>query len=72
MKNINQRIKIYLAENGVTQYSLSKKLGISPSSLHTQLNGSHMDVHRYVEICELLDVPCDYFLNDEYWEDYRL
>lgn len=72
MKNINQRIKIYLAENGVKQSSLSKMLNISPSSLHTQLNGSHMDVHRYVKICELLDVPYDYFLNDEYWEDYRL
>lgn len=63
---MQERIKQYLIDNGIKQTHLQKKLGISRSSCNVMLNGKRkITAQEYLQICKLLNLPTDYFLEDE-------
>ena len=63
---VGQRIKAYLAENGIKQSFLSEKTGIDNSILSQMLAGNRkIEVMEYYRICKALKVDCLTFLADE-------
>lgn len=55
-------IKVYLDSNGIKQNYLSEKTGIQTSILNLMLNNNRkIEVNEYMNICEALNIPLDYF-----------
>ncbi len=60
-----QRIKAYLAENGIKQSFLSEKTDISAQTLAAILSGTRkLEVMEYYRICQALKVDMLTFLAD--------
>ena len=60
---VEQRIKEYLDEQGITQVWLSRKTGLDINKLNAALNGKRrITLEEYEGICWALDVPADKFL----------
>lgn len=56
------KIKEYIKERGIKQAFLQRVLGISSSSCSAMLNGKRgITVDEYFMICNVLNVPLDYF-----------
>jgi transcriptional regulator with XRE-family HTH domain len=56
------KIKEFIKERGISQTLLQQLLGISASSFRAMLNGKRgINVDEYFMICNLLNVPLDYF-----------
>lgn len=56
------KIKEHIKERGIRQAFLQRVLGISPSSCSAMLNGKRgISVDEYFMICNVLNVPLDYF-----------
>ncbi|MBR3960845.1 MAG: helix-turn-helix transcriptional regulator [Clostridia bacterium] len=46
-----------MAEKGITQKELAKKLGISKNTVNSKINGKgHFDTEQAIKICEILGV----------------
>ncbi|MDR2728851.1 MAG: helix-turn-helix transcriptional regulator [Chitinispirillales bacterium] len=59
------KIKEYMKERGIRQAFLQRVLGISSSSCSAMLNGKRgISVDEYFMICNVLNVPLDYFKPD--------
>lgn len=59
------KIKEYIKKRGIRQTFLQRLLGISPSSCSAMLNGKRgISVDEYFTICNVLNVPLDYFKPD--------
>lgn len=51
--DIGSRISKILIDKGITQYRLSKDIGISPSSIANYINGeTKPDISKLKQICE--------------------
>ena len=62
---VGQRIKAYLAENGIKQSYLSEKTNISAQTLAAILSGTRkLEVMEYYRICQALKVDMLTFLAD--------
>lgn len=60
---IRKRIANYMEQNGIKQIHLSQKTGISPQAISSLLHGNrNLDVEEYAKICDVLNVPYDYFM----------
>lgn len=63
---LGQRIKKYLAENGIKQTFLADKTGFTNSIISDMLSGTRkIETTEYFKICKALDVPFDFFYEDE-------
>lgn len=63
---LGQRIKKYLTENGIKQTYLADKTGFTNSIISDMLNGTRkIETTEYFKICKALDVPFDFFYEDE-------
>ncbi len=63
---LGQRIKKYLTENGIKQTFLADKTGFTNSIISDMLNGTRkIETTEYFKICKALDVPFDFFYEDE-------
>jgi len=61
--NISEKIKTYLKETGRTQTFLSKRTGLTPSSVSLALCGKrHLRLDEYFKICKALELDPDFFL----------
>lgn len=61
--NVGQRIKLYIAQNGITQSYISRKTGITEAKLSLALNGKRrMTFDEYEIICWALNVGVNAFL----------
>jgi transcriptional regulator with XRE-family HTH domain len=62
--NVNQRIKKYLEEHGITQVFLEKKTGISHDKLSRLLNCKRkVTAEELSKISQALNVPINIFLD---------
>ncbi len=60
---IYQKIMNYIKENGIKQIAISRKTGISMSSLNATLNGKRrLYAEEFREICVALKVSANKFL----------
>jgi transcriptional regulator with XRE-family HTH domain len=68
-KLIGKNLTSYMILNGYSKLSFSKLVGISRPTLYRILNGTSPDPKRYEEqieiILDVLDLPKDYFLQNE-------
>lgn len=60
---VNQKILEYLAENGIKQNHLAKKLGVSKQNLSRILNSDDLKVSMLIKICNVLNIKPTHFLN---------
>ena len=59
----SERIKNYIDEKGITQISLSRKTGISPSKLNSSLKQKReLNLSELELICRALDVDANKFI----------
>lgn len=59
---LNKRIKSYMEERGIKQSFLKEPLGMTASTLNSLLNGNRkLSAEEYFKICDVLDVPLEYF-----------
>lgn len=67
---VGEKIKIYMAENGIDNKSLASKMGIPESKLERILNYSDNRImsSTYRNLVVALGVSADYFFEDEYQE----
>ena len=55
-------IKKYLKENGIKQSFISERTGIPAPILNMILNDNRkIEANEYMQICEAIGVPLDYF-----------
>lgn len=63
---VGERIKLYLAESGISQTHVSNKSGIPIKKLNLALNGKRkINLDEYSAICDALNVPTGMFLRKE-------
>ena len=65
-----ERIRKYLDEQGITQTSVARKIGITKSQLCQSLNGKRkLTLDEVVRICEVLrKTPNDFLWTEKGWE----
>lgn len=62
---IGAKIKNYLNEKGIKQSFVAEKSGLTPAIMSDICNKDRkIDVVEYKKICDALDLPLDFFLND--------
>lgn len=63
---IGAKIGAYLEENGIKQTFLAEKVGIDrPRLSNIILHDRKVDCVLYYKICKALNLPLDYFMEDE-------
>lgn len=63
---LGQRIKKYLTDKGIKHSFLADKTGYPNSTISDMLNGvRRIETTEYFKICKALDVPFDFFYEDE-------
>ena len=66
-------IKKYLAEKGIKQTYLAQKIGMTDWALSGRLAGDiELRITEYFNICEVLGVPLEKFLNAETIKDEKV
>lgn len=61
--DVEQKIKEYLEENGISQAHIGRKAGLNLTKLNLSLNGNRkMTLEEYAAICGALGVNTDFFL----------
>lgn len=62
--NIGKNIREYLKKNGIKQKYLAENLKLSEATIAQILkDNSTLKIDKYVQICNLLKVDFNYFLN---------
>lgn len=60
---ITENIKDYIKTNGITQSYIADKLGMKQDTFCIILNGKRkLAIDEYCKICNVLNVPFEYFL----------
>lgn len=60
------KMRQHIQEVGLKQSVIAQKIGITDSSLSLALLGKRkLEAGEYVSICNVLDVPLDFFIADE-------
>ena len=63
---IGKRIKEYMVNKGIKQAFVAKQVGITTARLSQICNkGRTIDCETYYKICRVLEVPLEYFMEDE-------
>lgn len=72
--DIGSRISKILIDKGITQYRLSKDIGISPSSIANYINGeTKPDISKLKQICEYLGITIEELTDGtKYEKSYKL
>ena len=61
--DVEQKIKEYLEENGISQARIGRKAGLNLTKLNLSLNGNRkITLEEYALICGALNVNTDFFL----------
>lgn len=59
---IFENVAEYIEEKGIKQTAIANAIGISAPSLNNKLKGkTQLYAEEYLAICEFLDMPSDYF-----------
>ena len=62
---VGKRIKEYLMSNGIKQTFIAEKTGLTPMVISDICNNDRkIDCCEYYKICNVLNVPYDYFFKD--------
>lgn len=62
---VGERIKNYLKDNGIKQTFLAEKTGLTNSKISDIcINDRKIDVVDYYKICKALNLPLEYFLQE--------
>lgn len=62
---IGAKIKVYLQEHGIKQSFLAERTGLTASIVSDIcINDRKIDCMEYYKICKALDLPLEYFLED--------
>lgn len=62
---VGERIKNYLKDNGIKQTFLAEKTGLTNSKISDIcINDRKIDVVEYYKICKALNLPLEYFLQE--------
>lgn len=63
---LGKKIRQYLEEKGIKQTFLAEKTGLTNSTISDMLRGARkIYTTEYFKICKALDVPFDFFYEDE-------
>ncbi len=61
--DVEQKIKEYLEDNGISQAHIGRKAGLNLTKMNLSLNGNRkMTLEEYAMICGALEVNTDFFL----------
>ena len=67
MSELNEKIRILLADNGWTQTKLADLVGYTPGAVHRWVKGVNLpSIDTIKKICEVFSIPIQDLLNDEY------
>lgn len=62
--SINERLKVYVAENGIKQVYIAQKTGLTPDTVSRMLNGSRRILaDEFLLICNALNIDPNIFRN---------
>ena len=62
-KTVNERIKLYLQENGIKQSFVAEKAGLTTYKVNRLCNGyTSIEILDYYKICRALNVPLETFV----------
>lgn len=67
--NINDKIKCYMKDRGISVKSVSGKLNMSSNELWRRLRNKNMKVSLVINISEVLGVNNGYFFEDDVVSD---
>lgn len=60
--NINERLNIYVNENGIKQAYIAKKTGLSSDTISKILNGNRRILaNEFLQICNVLNIDPNIF-----------
>lgn len=60
--NINERLNIYVNENGIKQAYIAKKTGLSTDTISKILNGNRRILaNEFLQICSVLNIDPNIF-----------
>jgi len=60
--NINERLNIYVNENGIKQAYIAKKTGLSTDTISKILNGNRRILaNEFLQICNVLNIDPNIF-----------
>ena len=63
---VRENIATYVKNNGIKQKFIADNIGISPSAVSQLLNGEReISAEEYINICNLFNVSCDYFVTNK-------
>lgn len=62
--SINERLSVYVSENGIKQVYIAKKTGLTPDTVSKMLNGSRRILaDEFLLICNALNIDPNIFQN---------
>lgn len=62
--SINERLNVYVSENGIKQVYIAKKTGLSPDIVSKMLNGNRRILaDEFLLICNALNIDPNIFRN---------
>lgn len=62
--SINERLNVYVAENGIKQVYIAQKTGLTPDTVSKMLNGSRKILaDEFLLICNALNIDPNIFRN---------
>ena len=62
--SINERLSVYVSENGIKQVYIAQKTGLTPDTVSKMLNGSRrIRADEFLLICNALNIDPNVFRN---------
>lgn len=62
--SINERLSVYVSENGIKQVHIAQKTGLTPDTISKMLNGSRRILaDEFLLICNALNIDPNIFRN---------
>jgi len=66
LKNIEITLNEILAKKKLTIPKLAEKIGMSKQNLYPMIKNNDMHISTLQKICEVLEVPINYFFDEKY------
>lgn len=65
MKKITDKIQDYLKENNIPVAELGRRLGKTKNNMYQHFAQKDIKLNFYIEICDALELPHNYFLEND-------